>query len=88
MFNEVPSRRISQRRASLAGMIVSALLAVLYAQDVTVHARFEWRLVSYVLVFLGCLSGYRQSRHVDPWNPPVEEIPPPFITELKIADNS
>jgi hypothetical protein len=30
MFDEMPSRRITQRRASLVGMIVSALLAIFH----------------------------------------------------------
>jgi hypothetical protein len=87
MFDESPSRRITERRGVLLGMVVSALLAIFYIYDALVSSRFEWSAIIYPLLFLGCLSAYRHLRHPDRWNPPEDQDNSvPLITELKIDD--
>jgi peptidoglycan/LPS O-acetylase OafA/YrhL len=87
MFDESPSRRITERRGALLGTAVSALLAIFYIYDAVVNGRFEWSAIIYPLAFVGCLTAYKHLRHPDRWNPPEDQDQPvPLITELKIED--
>jgi hypothetical protein len=87
MFDESPSRRITERRRALVATMVSGLLATLYIYDTLWSSHFEWSAIVYTLLFLGSLSAYRHLRHPDRFTPPEDQdLPVPVITELKIED--
>jgi len=87
MFDESPSRRITERRGALVATIISGLLAVLYIYDTVLSSHFEWSAIVYALLFLGSLGAYRHLRHPDRFTPPEDQdLPVPVITDLKIED--
>jgi hypothetical protein len=87
MFDESPSRRITERRGALVATMVSGLLASFYIYDTLIGSHFEWSAIVYTLLFLASLSAYRHLRHPDRFMPPEnQDLPVPVITELKIED--
>jgi len=84
MFDEMPSRRITERRKELLSALYAALSLLGGYVDFKAHHHFEWFLIIWAFLFLASLGNYWKNRHPDPWNPPIEGIEPPPINELKM----
>src|SRR3982074_3225187 len=85
MFDEMPSRRITERRKELLSALYAALSFLGGYVDFKAHHHFEWSLVIWAFLLLARLGNYWKIRHPDPWNPPIEGSEPPPINELKMA---
>jgi len=86
MFNEIPSRRITDRRKDLL-WAVYALLSVLGGTLQVRHdGRLDWHVVFWIVVLIGSLVGYWRKRHDDPWDPPANSSEPGKGTSSTRAD--
>jgi hypothetical protein len=81
MFDEMPSRRITERRKELLSALYAALCVVGGYADAGGH--FKWSLIAWAFLFVASLRSYWKARHADPWNPPIESIEPPPINEFE-----
>jgi hypothetical protein len=88
MFNELPSRRITERRQALGIAVYSAIVIALTIVTIVRHQGFSWSDLG-ICIFLLCIGVivYRRLRHVDPWDPP-EYKPNDPVIELKIAQDN
>ena len=84
MFDEMPSRRITERRKELLWAVFAAASLFGGYKDFEAHHRFDWSLILWAIVFLVSLGTYWKKRHPDPWSPPVEEDEQAPVNDLKI----
>ena len=74
MFEEVPNRRITQRRRSLKDALVAGVSLFAGAAEAVHKGRIDWTTVLWAIVFILSIFGYWNGRHEDPWNPPEEDV--------------
>jgi len=85
MFDEMPSRRITERRKGLLSALYAGASLFGGYQDFKAHHRFEWSMLAWAFVFFLCVVSYWKKRHPDPWNPPVAGSEPLLaVNELKM----
>jgi hypothetical protein len=86
MFDEVPSRRITQRRTALRDALVAAIGVVGGAVEFLRKGKVDWETIGWTLVFLAGVYTYWKKRHKDPWWPPLEDAPEPQSTGQSTSD--
>jgi len=71
MFNEVPSRRISERKTAWVVALYGGLLIAGGIVEFLRRDKISWSdaIIGVVMFLLGIVA-YRRLRHPDPWNPP------------------
>ena len=70
MFDQVPNRRITQRRTGLKDALVALVCVAAGGAEAisTKHVgRETWM---WAIVFVLSVASYWRNRHEDPWNPP------------------
>jgi hypothetical protein len=70
MFDEVPNRRITQRRQSLKDALVATICLVAGGGEAIHSGRIGWNTLFWAIVFILSVSNYWRGRHEDPWDPP------------------
>src|ERR1700690_1485233 len=70
MFEQIPNRRITQRRESLKSAVIALISLVAGASDAFRKGRLDWGTLGWAIVFVLSLHSYWKGRHEDPWNPP------------------
>jgi len=77
MFEEVPSRRITERRKGLKEALWAALGIGAGTVEALRKGNADWETLGWVLVFVVGVWTYWKKRHEDPWSPPIEDVPDP-----------
>lgn len=70
MFDQIPNRRITQRRQNLKNAPLAAVSLVAAVSEASHRGRMDRNTFFWSLVFVLSVSGYWKGRHEDPWNPP------------------
>ena len=78
--DEVPSRRITQRRDALKDAMLAAIGVVGGTVEFLRKGKFDWETIVWVLVSLTGLRTYWKKRHKDSWWPPLEDAREPQTT--------
>ena len=73
MFEEIPNRRITERRDSLREAMFGLLGVVGGIQTFLRKGHLDWETLWWAFVFVIGISVYLQKRHEDPWDPPVND---------------
>jgi hypothetical protein len=73
MFDQIPNRRITQRRQSLKHALIAAWSLAFAIGDVWRAGRIGWGTLGWAVVFILSVHSYWKGRHEDPWNPPDED---------------
>ena len=70
MFDQVPNRRITQRRQDLKDAMVAAVSLVAGTSEAFRQGRLGWNTLFWAIIFILGVWGYWRGRHEDPWDPP------------------
>jgi hypothetical protein len=84
MFEEMPNRRITERRKSLKDALIAAISLFVGTAQALRKGRLDWETLGWAAVFILSILGYWKGKHEDPWNPPIERSEPPPANELKL----
>jgi hypothetical protein len=71
LFDEMPNRRITQRRQSLKDALIAAISVVAGGSEALRKGRLDWETLGWAVVFILSVVGYWKGRHEDPRNPPL-----------------
>jgi hypothetical protein len=74
MFDEMPNRRITQRRHELTDALIAAISLVAGGERAFRKGRLDWETLGWAAVFVLSILGYWKGRHEDPWNPPTQDV--------------
>jgi len=74
MFDEMPNRRITQRRRELRDALIAAISLFAGGTEAFRKGRLDWETVGWAVVFVLSVLGYWKGRHEDPWNPPNQDV--------------
>ena len=70
MFDQVPNRRITERRSELKDALVAAICLGAGVTEAVRKGHVDWETLTWAVVFILSVVGYSKKRHEDPWNPP------------------
>ena len=70
MFDQIPNRRITNRRQSFKDAVVAAISLVLGGTEAFRKAKIDWETLGWAVIFILSVWGYWRGRHEDPWHPP------------------
>jgi hypothetical protein len=73
MFEEIPSRRITERREALKEALLAGLGIAGGLTEVARKGRIDFETLGWLVVFLFGVYSYWRKRHEDPWTPPAED---------------
>lgn len=87
MFDQIPNRRITQRRQNLRDALIAAVSLVAGASE-AYRKGFDWNMLLWAAIFILSVLGYWQGRHEDPWNPPDADGKERYYGALEPTDAS
>ncbi len=70
MFDQVPNRRVPERRSELKDALVAVICLGAGATEAIRRGHVDWETLGWAVVFVLSIMGYWRRRHYDPWNPP------------------
>ena len=73
MFDQIPNRRMTQRRDSFKSALISIWSVLFGSVEVWRTGRIGWETLGWTVVFVLSVHTYWKARHEDPWNPPDED---------------
>jgi len=70
LFDQVPNRRITDRREALKSAVIALISFAAGASEAFQKGRIGWGTLVWGIVFVLSAHSYWKARHEDPWNPP------------------
>lgn len=75
MFDQIPNRRITERRASFKDALVAIVCVAAGATEAFRKGGLDWETVVWTVIFILSVHSYWSRRHDEPWNPPLKDTP-------------
>jgi hypothetical protein len=76
MFDEVPNRRVTERRSNLKESVLAFLGIVGGVSEAIRKGGPDWETLGWAIVFVVGIYNYWRKRHEDPFTPPIEPSEP------------
>lgn len=70
MFDQIPNRRITERRQAFKDALIAAISLAAGGTEAIRKGHIDWETWMWAIVFILSVAGYWKRRHEEPWNPP------------------